>query len=89
MVYLRSLDLVPGRCLYRFKRIPFGLANAPAIWSTSKQLDDVTVVLNSFGRHLEILDIIFNKYLKAGLRKNITNITLQFVLQKKYYVVAL
>lgn len=72
---------VPGRGLYQFKRLPFGLTNAPATWQrliddvlgadlepfVFVYLDDVIVISETFGQHLDILGKIFRRISAAGL----------------------
>lgn len=72
---------VPGRGLYQFKRMPFGLTNSPATWQRLVDrllgaemepyafvyLDDIIVVTSTFEKHLEILEEIFKRLLSAGL----------------------
>lgn len=71
---------VPGRGLFQFCRMPFGLHNAPATWqrlidrvlSPLEQyvfvyLDDIIIVTQSFEKHLEVLREVFDKLRAAGL----------------------
>lgn len=71
---------VPGRGLFQFRRMPFGLHNAPATWqrlidrvlSHMEQyvfvyLDDIVVVTQTFERHLEVLREVFFRLREAGL----------------------
>lgn len=72
---------VPGRGLYHFKRMPFGLSNSPATFQRLMDhilgpelepfvfvyLDDIIIVSNTFEKHLEILKEIFNRLSNAGL----------------------
>lgn len=65
---------VPNRGLYQFKRLPFGLHNAPATFKRCMDqlltpalepngfvyLDDVVVVTDTFEKHLEILGDVLN-----------------------------
>lgn len=75
---------VPGRGLFQFTRLPFGLHNAPATFQrlidsvleedlaawVFPYLDDVIVVADSFEKHLEILGEVFSRLEKAGLTLN-------------------
>lgn len=71
---------VPGRGLFQFRRMPFGLHNSPATWqrlidrvlSHLEQfvfvyLDDIVVVTQTFDKHLEVLREVFNRLMEAGL----------------------
>lgn len=71
---------VPGRGLFQFRRMPFGLHNAPATWqrlidrvlSHMEQyvfvyLDDIVVVTQTFEKHLEVLREVFDRLRGAGL----------------------
>lgn len=75
---------VPNRGLWQFKVMPMGLHNSGATWQRLLDrvlsvdlepyvfcyLDDVIIVTESFEKHLEILDIVFDKLIKAGLTLN-------------------
>lgn len=72
---------VPGRGLFQFRRMPFGLHNAPATWQrlidnvlgpdlephVFVYLDDVVVVTQTFEDHLRILDEVFRRLREAKL----------------------
>lgn len=72
---------VPGRGLFNFTRMAFGLTNAPATWqriidsvlgvdlqpSVFVYLDDVVIVSQDFESHLETLSIVFDRLTAAGL----------------------
>lgn len=71
---------VPGRGLFQFRRMPFGLHNAPATWqrlidrvlSPLEQyvfvyLDDIVIVTQTFEQHLDILRKVFDRLTSAGL----------------------
>lgn len=72
---------VPGRGLFQFKRMPFGLHNAPATWQrlidnvlgpdlephVFVYLDDVVVITQTFEEHLRILDEVFRRLREAKL----------------------
>ena len=73
---------VPGRGLFQFTRMPFGLHNSPATWQRLMDrvigadlephvfvyLDDVIIVSKSYEQHLGILSEVFNRLLLAGLK---------------------
>lgn len=75
---------VPGRGLYQFNRMPFGLHNSPATWQRLMDnmfgplfepyvfvyLDDIIITTPTFEKHLEILDAVFKKILDAGMTVN-------------------
>lgn len=75
---------VPGRGLYEFTTMPFGLHNAPATWQrfidsvigadlepyVFVYLDDVLVVTKTFDHHLEILKEIFRRLKSANVTLN-------------------
>lgn len=75
---------IPGRGLYHFKRMPFGLCNAPAVWQRLMDkvigadlepfafvyLDDVIILSSTFEQHLELLEKIFRRLYDAGLTIN-------------------
>lgn len=72
---------VPGRGLYQFCRMPFGLHNAPATWQRIMDtvlgpelepnvfvyLDDIVVITQTFDKHLEILEEVFRRLREANL----------------------
>lgn len=72
---------IPGRGLYQFKRMPFGLSNSPATWqrlvdrllgeelepNAFVYLDDIIVISDNFEKHMEILEKIFSRIVSAGL----------------------
>lgn len=72
---------VPGRGLFQFRRMPFGLSNAPATWqrivdtifgpelepNVMVYLDDIVILSSSFSEHLKLLEIVFDRLAKAGL----------------------
>lgn len=76
---------VPGRGLFQFRRMPFGLHNAPATWQrlidrvlgpelephVFVYLDDVVVVTQTFEEHLRILDEVFRRLRGAKLTVSI------------------
>lgn len=76
---------VPGRGLFEFTRMPFGLHNAPATWQrfidsviggdlephVFVYLDDVIVITSSFKHHLEVLREIFKRLRSANVTLNL------------------
>lgn len=76
--------VVPTRGLFQFKRMPFGLHNAPATWQRFIDrvvgvdleqycyiyLDDICVCTPTFEKHLEVLKIIIQRIRTAGLTLN-------------------
>lgn len=77
---------VPGKGLYQFTRMPFGLHSAGATFQrlldriigpelepkAFAYLDDLIIVSSSFQEHLVILTEVFERLRKAGLRVNAT-----------------
>lgn len=75
---------VPGRGLFQFRSMPFGLSNAPASWQrlidrvlgsdlepyVFAYLDDVVVITDSFEKHMEILREVLKRITQAGLTIN-------------------
>lgn len=75
---------VPGRGLFQFRRMPFGLHNAPATWQRFVDntlghdlepfvfiyLDDIIVATPDFETHLRVLEKIFDRLIAAGLTVN-------------------
>lgn len=75
---------VPGRGLYQFRRMPFGLHNAAATWqrfvdnilgaelepSVFVYLDDIIIATADLDSHLLVLEKVFEKLLAAGLTVN-------------------
>ena len=72
---------VPGRGLFQFRRMPFGLSNAPATWqrivdtifgpelepNVMVYLDDIIITSSSFPEHLELLGVVFDRLRESGL----------------------
>lgn len=72
---------VPGRGLFQFCRMPFGLHNAPARWQrlidgvlgldlepyVFVYLDDIIIVTQTYEKHLEILREVSRRLKQAGL----------------------
>lgn len=72
---------IPGRGLYHFKRLPFGLCNAPATFQrlidrvlgpelepqVFVYLDDVIIISEDFDSHLKVIEEVFERFRKAGL----------------------
>jgi len=75
---------VPGRGLFQFRRLPFGLHNSPATWqrlidnvlgadlepNVFVYLDDIVISTASFGEHIDILQKVFERLRAAGLTLN-------------------
>lgn len=75
---------VPGRGLFHFKRLPFGLSTAPATWQRLidrvlgvdlepycfKYLDDIIITTHTFEQHVDILSKVFLRLNEAGLTLN-------------------
>lgn len=73
--------VVPGRGLFQFRRMPFGLHNAPATWQrlidrvlgidlepyVFVYLDDIIIIANDFQKHLEVLREVLQRLKGAGL----------------------
>lgn len=76
--------VVPTRGLFHFKRMPFGLHNAPSTWQRfidrvlghdleqhiSVYLDDIIISTSTFDKHLEVLEEVFKRLTNAGLTIN-------------------
>lgn len=72
---------VPGRGLFEFCRMPFGLHNSCATWQrlidgvlgmdlepfVFVYLDDVVIITQTFEKHLEVVQEVFNRLKRAGL----------------------
>ena len=72
---------VPNRGLFQFKRMPFGLCNAPSVWQrfidqvlqsdlephVFVYLDDIVIVTQTFDKHIEVLTEVFDRLKNAGL----------------------
>ncbi|KAL1110191.1 hypothetical protein AAG570_008268 [Ranatra chinensis] len=81
----RTAFTVPGRGLFQFTRMPFGLHNSPATWQrlidqvlgpelerhVFVYLDDIIVCSAQFDEHVETLDRVFKKLREAGLTLNL------------------
>jgi hypothetical protein len=75
---------VPGRGLYQFRRMPFGLINSPATWQRimdniiGADLEphvfvyqhDIIIISRDFEHHMEILRLIFQRLNEAGVSIN-------------------
>lgn len=75
---------VPGRGLFQFKRMPFGLTNSPATFQRLLDsligpemepycfayLDDIIIVTSTFEEHLDWLHRVLDKIKNAGLKIN-------------------
>ena len=71
---------VPSRGLFQFRKMPFGLTNAPATFQrlvdrlfpelspyVMVYLDDIIIVSDSFDKHLEVIGLVLDKLISAGL----------------------
>lgn len=72
---------VPNRGLFQFRRMPFGLHNAPATWmrlldnvlgfdlqpNCFSYLDDVIIVTETFEQHLAVLEEVFRRLREANI----------------------
>lgn len=81
---------IPGRGLYQFNVMPFGLHNAPATWQrfidtvlgpelepyVFVYLDDIVAVTPTFEMHLKVLEEIFKRLKAAKLTLNKEKCTL-------------
>jgi hypothetical protein len=75
---------VPGKGLFQFTRMPFGLHTAPATWQRFVDtvigadleplvfvyLDDVIVATPDFHQHLDVLEKVLTRLTNAGLTMN-------------------
>lgn len=75
---------IPGRGLFQFNTMPFGLSNAPATWQRLVDnvlgvdlepfvfvyLDDIIAVTPTFEQHLQVLSEIFTRVREAKLTLN-------------------
>lgn len=76
--------VVPTRGLFQFKRMPFGLHNAPATWQrfidrvvgvdleqyVFVYLDDCVICTSTFEKHMEVLQEVIRRIREAGLTLN-------------------
>jgi transposase InsO family protein len=76
---------VPGRGLFHFNVMPFGLHNAPATWQrfidnvlgpelevhVFVYLDDIVIVTAEFEKHLEVLDAVLRRLNEAKVTLNL------------------
>lgn len=72
---------VPNKGLFQFRRMPFGLHNAPSTWQRVIDralesdlephmfvyLDDVVIVTPTFEQHLNVLEEVFRRLREANL----------------------
>lgn len=79
-----SAFTVPNRGLFQFRRMPFGLHNAPATWQRLMDrvlgpelelhvfvyLDDVVIATGTFEKHLDVLEKVFRRLRDANITVN-------------------
>lgn len=72
---------IPGRGLFQFRRMPFGLHNSPATFqrlidrvlgpelepNVFVYLDDIILISSTFEEHMSLLKEVFNRLIDAGL----------------------
>lgn len=89
---------VPGRGLFQFRRMPYGLHNSPATWQrlidrvlgpglepyVFVYMDDIVVATPTFQKHLEVLAEIFRRLREASLHLNLDKC--QFVRSELRYL---
>ena len=77
--------VITHRGLFQFKRMPFGLCNAPATFQRCMQqvlgklmyngvvcyLDDILIYSRDLSSHLQLLDEVFGRLANAGFRLNL------------------
>lgn len=75
---------IPGRGLFQFTRMPFGLHNSPATWQRLVDnvlgaelepqvfvyLDDIVIITKDFKTHIQTLEEVFKRLAKANLTIN-------------------
>lgn len=75
---------VPGRGLFQFRRMPYGLHNSPATWQRLVDrvlgpdlepyvfvyLDDIVIATSNFQQHLAVLEEVLKRLSKACLSLN-------------------
>ena len=71
----RKFTAFSGRGLFQFRRVPFGISNAPATFQqlidtvlghdlkpyVFQYLDDIIIVTPSFEKHMEVLQLLFER----------------------------
>ena len=76
---------VPGKGMYQFKRMPFGLINAPATFQRLMDkvitpdlkpnvfcyLDEIIIVTQNFDDHLKYLNLVLDKIEEANLTRGL------------------
>ncbi|BES89445.1 multicellular organismal development [Nesidiocoris tenuis] len=75
--------IVPGRGLFRFRSMPFGLSNSPATFQRLADsifldlypqvvvfLDDILICTPDFDSHCSLLEEVFRRLKESGLRLN-------------------
>lgn len=80
----KTAFVVPGRGLFQFIRMPFGLSNAPATWQrlidrvlggdlephAFVYLDDIIIATPDIDTHLGVLEKVLERLTRAGLTVN-------------------
>lgn len=80
----KTAFIVPGRGLFQFRRMPFGLRNSAQTQQRLMDLvigpdlepyvfvylDDVIIATDTFSKHIEVLDEVFKRLKKANLTIN-------------------
>lgn len=75
---------VPNRGLFEFRRLPFGLTTAPSVFQriidrvigadldpyVFTYLDDIIIITPTFEKHLEIIELVFERLHNAGFKLN-------------------
>ena len=77
-----AMTINTHRGLYRFKRLPFGVASAPAIWQRAMEqvlmgipgtrcyLDDIIITGHTLEDHLTNLEMVLHRLEEYGLKAN-------------------
>ena len=75
---------IPGKGLFQFTRLPYGLTNAPASFQRAMDnifgpewqpqvfvyMDDIIIATDTFEKHLELLEKVLSKLKEVGLQVN-------------------
>ncbi len=82
---VKTAFIIPGRGLYQYKRLPFGLVNSPMTMARCMDkvlgydlepkvfvyLDDIVVCSDTFEEHIDLLKKVAYRLLKANLTINV------------------